>query len=50
MLKIVEYGLMAVSLLIVLALVVVSPRRPRSASTEAGDSELQPKLPPVVNR
>jgi hypothetical protein len=46
MLKIVEFGLLAVSLLIVLALIVASPRGPEPAPSEAVDPELPTKLQP----
>jgi hypothetical protein len=47
MLKIVEYGLLAVSLLIVLALILASPRA--TAPIPAAEPDTQPKLPPAVN-
>jgi hypothetical protein len=47
MLKIVEFGLLAVSLLIVLALILASPRNPEPGSNKAAaDPEIQPKLHP----
>lgn len=46
MLKIVEFGLLAVSLLTVLALVVAAPRATGPAPGEAVDPEAQPKLHP----
>jgi hypothetical protein len=46
MLKIVEFGLLAVSLLIVLALIVASPHGPEPAPGEAADPELPTKLQP----
>jgi hypothetical protein len=46
MLKIVEFGLLAVSLLIVLALIVASPAGPEPAPGDAADPELPPKLQP----
>jgi hypothetical protein len=50
MLKIVEYGLFAVSLLIVLALILVAPGSASPIPAEAADPEVHPKLPPVANR
>jgi hypothetical protein len=44
MLKLVEYGLLAVSLLTVFALIVASPRGPEPGDGEAVDGEIQPKL------
>lgn len=46
MLKIVEYGLLAVSLLTVLALIVASPRGSKPVAGEVADPEVQPKLHP----
>lgn len=45
MLKLVEFGLLAVSLLIIFGLVASSPRGPQPAASEiaeAGDSEITP--------
>lgn len=50
MLKIIEFVLLAVSLLTVLVLVVASPRSVEPAATEAERGEIRPKLPPAVNR
>lgn len=50
MLKIVEFGLLAVSLLTVLALVIASPRTVKPAASEADRREAPPKLPPAVNQ
>jgi hypothetical protein len=50
MLRLVEYGLLAVSLLIVLVLIVAAPSSERPLPSENSDGPLQPKLPPVPNR
>ena len=50
MLRIVEYGLLAVSLITVLVLIVAAPRGEQPVPAETSDPEIQPKLPNVVNR
>ncbi|MBB6146957.1 hypothetical protein HNQ77_004938 [Silvibacterium bohemicum] len=50
MLRLVEYGLLAVSLLIVLVLIVAAPSSERPFPAENSDGELEPKLPPVASR
>ena len=50
MLKIMEYGLLAVSLITVLVLIVAAPRTSGPAPAENPDPEIQPQLPRAVNR
>jgi hypothetical protein len=50
MLRFIEFGLLAVSLLTVLALIIASPREAEVLPGEVVEPELQPKLPPAVNR
>lgn len=46
MLKIVEFGLLAVSLLTVLALIVAAPRAAKSVPADTAEPEIQPKAQP----
>jgi hypothetical protein len=50
MLKVVEYGLLAVSLITVLVLIMAGPRATEPAPAETTEPEVQPKLPRAVNR
>lgn len=46
MLKLVEFGLLAVSLLIIFGLVASSPRNPQPAASEIGEAG-EPKITPL---
>ena len=50
MLKVVEYGLLAVSLLTILGLILSAPKTPERSPVEAGDSNLDTKIPPTGNQ
>jgi hypothetical protein len=50
MLKIMEYGLLAVSLITVLVLIVAAPRTSAPVPAESSDPEARPQLPRAVNR